>query len=122
MKTGSEKVFVLLMILSEDGKFLSIDQLEEKFNISKNIMKFNSIISAVKHAGKQNVYNSYKLLTPFIPSFVKTILKSKRGTKDIRGGSRGGTPGAPPSPPKIGKNMIFWRKIMIFHMKYPKKI
>jgi hypothetical protein len=23
-------------------------------------MKFNSIISAVKHAGKQNVYNSYK--------------------------------------------------------------
>jgi hypothetical protein len=38
-------------IMSEDGKFLSIDQLEEKFNISKNIMKFNSIISAVKHAG-----------------------------------------------------------------------
>jgi hypothetical protein len=70
-------------IMSEDGKFLSIDQLEEKFNISKNIMKFNSIISAVKHAGKQNVYNSYKLLTPFIPLFVKTILKSKRGTKDM---------------------------------------
>ena len=70
-------------IMSEDGKFLSIDQLEEKFNISKYIMKFNSIISAVKHAGKQNVYNSYKLLTPFIPSFVKTILKSKRGTKDM---------------------------------------
>jgi hypothetical protein len=38
--------------MSEDGKFLSIDQLEEKFNISKIIMKFNSIISAVKHAGK----------------------------------------------------------------------
>jgi hypothetical protein len=46
-------------IMSEDGKFLSIDQLETKFNISKNIMKFNNIISAVKHAGKQNVYNSY---------------------------------------------------------------
>jgi hypothetical protein len=26
---------------------ISIDQLEAKFNISKNIMKFNSIISAV---------------------------------------------------------------------------
>jgi hypothetical protein len=50
--------------MSEDGKFLSIVQLEAKFNISKNIMKFNSIISAAKHAGKQNVYNSYKLLTP----------------------------------------------------------
>jgi hypothetical protein len=44
---------------------------------------FVCIISAVKHAGKQNVYNSYKLLTPFIPSFVKTILKSKKGTKDM---------------------------------------
>jgi hypothetical protein len=34
-----------------------------------------------------------------------------------RGG--GGAPGA--RPPKIGKkNMIFWHKIVIFHMKYPK--
>jgi hypothetical protein len=30
----------------------------------------------------------------------------------------GGAPGA--RPPKIGKNMIFWRKIVIFHTKYPK--
>ena len=28
-------------------------------------------------------------------------------------------PGAP--PPKIGKNMIYLRKIVIFHTKYPKK-
>jgi uncharacterized membrane protein len=28
-------------------------------------------------------------------------------------------PGAP--PPKIGKNKIFWRKIVIFHTKYPTK-
>ena len=25
------------------------------------------------------------------------------------------------APPKIGKNMIFWRKIVIFHTKYPKQ-
>jgi hypothetical protein len=25
-------------------------------------------------------------------------------------------------PPKIGKNMIFWRKIVIFHTKDPKNI
>jgi hypothetical protein len=25
------------------------------------------------------------------------------------------------APPKIGKNMIFWRKIVIFHTKHPKK-
>jgi hypothetical protein len=30
----------------------------------------------------------------------------------------GGEP--PGGPPKIGKNMIFWRKIVIFHTKYPK--
>jgi hypothetical protein len=30
----------------------------------------------------------------------------------------GGAPGAP--PPKIGKNMNFWRKIVIFHTNYPK--
>jgi hypothetical protein len=35
----------------------------------------------------------------------------------IQGG--GGAHGARP-PPKIGKNMIFWRKIVIFHTKYPK--
>jgi hypothetical protein len=32
---------------------------------------------------------------------------------------RGGAPGA--RNPTIGKNMIFWRKIVIFHTKYPKK-
>ena len=34
------------------------------------------------------------------------------------GADPGGTPGMPP-PPKIGKNMIFGRKIVIFHTKYP---
>ena len=28
----------------------------------------------------------------------------------------------PPPPPKIGKNKIFWRKIVIFHTKYPKHV
>jgi hypothetical protein len=32
-------------------------------------------------------------------------------------GFRGG-----PSPPKIGKNIIFWPKIVIFHTKYPKNV
>jgi hypothetical protein len=34
--------------------------------------------------------------------------------RETRGGSRGG------APPKIEKNMIFWRKIVIFHTNYPK--
>ena len=31
----------------------------------------------------------------------------------------GGAPG-PCAPPKIGKILFFWRKIVIFHTKYPK--
>ena len=40
-----------------------------------------------------------------------------------RGGSRGGE-GAHPAraSPKIGKNMIFWHKMVIFHTKYPKDV
>jgi hypothetical protein len=40
-----------------------------------------------------------------------------------RGGFRGGggAPGARP-PLKLEKNMIFWRKIVIFHTKYPKNV
>ena len=34
------------------------------------------------------------------------------------GADPGGAPGA--RPPKIGKNKILWRKIVIFHTKYPK--
>jgi hypothetical protein len=34
---------------------------------------------------------------------------------------RGGSRGRAPSPPlKLEKNMIFWRKIVIFHTKNPK--
>jgi hypothetical protein len=36
--------------------------------------------------------------------------------EESRGGFRGRTRRA---PPKIGKNMIFWRKIVIVHTKYP---
>jgi hypothetical protein len=35
----------------------------------------------------------------------------------FRGGSRGAHPGA--RPPKIGKNMICWRKIVIFSHEIP---
>ena len=37
---------------------------------------------------------------------------------DLQGRIQGGH-GARPPPPKIGKNMIFLRKIVIFHRKYP---
>jgi hypothetical protein len=40
-------------------------------------------------------------------------------TVTVMDGSRGGAHPAR-APPKIGKNMIFWRKIVISHTKYPK--
>ena len=36
----------------------------------------------------------------------------------MQGGGGGGRTRRAP-PPKIGKNKIFWRKIVIFHTKYP---
>ena len=38
---------------------------------------------------------------------------------DPGGGGWGGLVHPARAPPKIGKNMIFWRKIVIFHTKYP---
>jgi hypothetical protein len=45
------------------------------------------------------------------------MLQISKANAQIRGGSRGRTRRA---PPKIGKNMIYWGKIVIFHTKYPK--
>jgi hypothetical protein len=38
----------------------------------------------------------------------------------ITGADPGGGRTRRATPPKIGKNMIFWRKIVIFHTNYPK--
>ena len=60
----------------------------------------------------------------YLPTmYVYGYKKTKLDLDVIRGGSGGGggrTRRVPPPPPKIGKNMIFWRKIVIFHTKYPK--
>ena len=49
--------------------------------------------------------------------FIITVLSRHINTGADPGGG-GCAPGA--RPPKIGKNMIFWRKIVFFHTKYPK--
>jgi hypothetical protein len=40
----------------------------------------------------------------------------------IAGADPAGAHPARAPPPKIGKNMIFWRKIVIFHTKYLKNV
>jgi hypothetical protein len=50
-----------------------------------------------------------------------TITKKRRLSGDRQGRiQRGAHPAR--APPKIGKNKIFWRKIVIFHTKYPKNV
>jgi hypothetical protein len=49
------------------------------------------------------------------------VTASKQSYTGADPGGGGGTPGARPSP-KIGKNKIIWRKIVIFHTKYPKNV
>ena len=46
-----------------------------------------------------------------------SLVIQMQGRIQGRGGGGGRTRRSPPS--KIGKNKIFWRKIMIFHTKYP---
>jgi hypothetical protein len=54
--------------------------------------------------------------------FVQFDIPEKKEKAGGGGGGGGGAIGAPPPPPpKIGKNMIFWHKIVIFHTKYPKQ-
>ena len=48
------------------------------------------------------------------------LIEIRTYSGDSRGGYRGGGR-TRRTPPKIGKNMIWWRKIVIFHTKYPQK-
>ena len=56
---------------------------------------------------------------------IKTIWKYKPFTTTTIPLKCRGAPAHAPwhhPPPKIGKNMMFWHKIVIFHTKYPNKI
>ena len=88
-----------------------------KYNVAKKFPEINSC----SIFGKQ----IQKLVQFIEPGYFKIIFRSRFSNyhdlyiagADPGGGAR--APGAPP-PPKIGKNMMFWRKIVIFHTKYPK--
>ena len=79
----NEGIFFVNDVISNSGKFLSYGEIKDKFDISGNIMMYNSIISALNKTKKLYSRGDNKLTEPFIPSFVQTILKRKKGTKDI---------------------------------------
>ena len=68
----------------------------------------------------KSIYYFFKINTKISTSFRRSMLISfwidVPGANPEEGGE--GAPGASPYP-KIGKNVIFWRKIVIFHTKYP---
>ena len=52
----------------------------------------------------------------------KMIERWSFNTGELQGRIQGGGGAPDVHPPKIGKNMIFWRKIVIFHTKSPKNV
>jgi hypothetical protein len=52
----------------------------------------------------------------------RALTKSAEKCIEYQGRIQGGGRTRRAPPPKIGKNMIFWRKIVISHTKYPKNV
>ena len=73
--------------------------------------------------GRQRV-----LVDPYLPScfnchtLVYLVYDSYQKLATIPLLIPGADSGGGGAPPKIRKNMIFWRKIVIFHTKYPKNV
>jgi hypothetical protein len=53
---------------------------------------------------------------------INDVLKESYSIFIYTGADSGGGAHPARAPPKIRKNMIFWRKIVIFHTKYPKNV
>jgi hypothetical protein len=69
---------------------------------------------------KKTIIHPHKILiVPFLKKSIPFLICVGSGISLTQGRIQGeGHPAR--APPKIGKNMIFWRKIVIFHTKYPK--
>lgn len=70
-------------IVSENGDFYTLDELHEKFSINRDVMKYNSIISALKKRARHFTNDYIKICGPLVPSVLMVFLKSPKGTKDM---------------------------------------
>jgi hypothetical protein len=99
--------FILTILITED------DHSHIVFDWIKisNMTKF--------YCPNKSIYYFFKINTKISTSFRRAMLKSF--WIDVPGVDPGGRahPVRSPLPPKIVKNMIFLRKIVIFHTKYP---
>ena len=77
---------------------------------------FHSNVNVLGRCYKQFLTSLFR--ATLFDIFLKPESKQKCLQVEQRTGADPG--GGDRSPPKIEKNMIFWRKIVIFHTKYPK--
>ena len=104
----------------------SLDQSIKKVYIASRFTSFCLEYKAFKELFINNYHGQViftKLNTTLLDFIVliRTVTHSQihiLGTCHRGGGGGGGGRRSRPTP-KIGKNMIFWRKIVIFHTKYP---
>jgi hypothetical protein len=80
--------------------------------LNKTLMKYNLFLYGLEQNFECITYTMH-LVIVWVPKRDGSNHRTKWPI--YRGGSRG-------HPPKIGKNMIFWRKFVIFHTKYPKNV
>ena len=102
----SAVTFITLHVTNENVIFQSIFECFPSNNSSTNPLEIKTLTKDIHLCSFLD-----------ITLFVSVMLHIKSVMLHIK--SRGGAPGARP-PPKIGKNMILWRKIVISHTKYPK--
>ena len=96
---------------------------EEYFNLymcENNITKkvLNLVVFYVYITPSQFTKLRYLCLFAYNGVFLCFVCLRSVSCAGADAGGRGAHPAR--APPQIGKNMIFWRKIVIFHTKYPK--
>ena len=89
---------------------------KNKVRLKKCLKKFQIWQSSIVRINLSIFF--FKINTKISTSFRQSMLISF--WIDVPGADPGGAHGA--CPPKIGKNMIFWREIVIFLTKYPKNV
>lgn len=70
-------------LVNENGSFLKYEELQNFFHLNLDVMNYNSIISLLSNRCKQCAKGNCKIASPFIPSSVVTILKSRKGSRDM---------------------------------------
>lgn len=70
-------------VIDEHGFFISLEMLQQCYDINVNFLNYMSVISAIKKAANNYKKDTYKLCCPFIPACLQVFFKSRKGSKDM---------------------------------------